>query len=216
MELTTKEQQRFNELLKRRPNGKVIHKPLLGFGEAVIFVDEDNNFVRDITDYNSKIDEFKIMEIKEQLMYIVDNVQFTDKDEAIKFLDKYNKVDEILSILEPRTKDVDNHKKIIIHDTDKLKKCLKEILELSKDVITFNFTTDDFFNKVEQDFINTPNSSGKYIMSFVNCIQGYNDAKFLWTPIWRFRCTSFTSGYEYSQPSYVYNEKEAFENITTK
>ena len=54
MDLTTKEQQQFDELLKRRPNGKLITKPLLGFGEAIIFVDENNNFVRDITDYNSK------------------------------------------------------------------------------------------------------------------------------------------------------------------
>lgn len=151
------------------------------------------------------------MEIKELLVYIVDNIQFTDKDDAIKFVAKYEKVNEIMSILEPRTKDVDNHKKIIKHDTDKLKKCLKEILELSKSVMRFNFATDEFFNNVEQDFINRPNSSGKYIMTFVNYIQGYNDVKFLWEPIWRFRCTNFTSGYEYSQPSYVCNEKEAFE-----
>lgn len=58
MGLTEKEQQRFNELLKRRPNGKLITKLLLGFGEAIIFVDEDNNFTRDITDYNSRIDDF--------------------------------------------------------------------------------------------------------------------------------------------------------------
>lgn len=151
------------------------------------------------------------MEIKEQTIYIVDNVQFTDKDDAIKFAAKYEKVDEIMSILEPRTKDVDNHKKIIKHDTDKLKKCLKEILELSKSVMNFNFATDDFFNNVEQDFINRPNSNGNYIMKFVSYIQGYNDAKFLWDPIWRFRCTNFTSGYEYSQPYYVCKEKEAFE-----
>lgn len=151
------------------------------------------------------------MEIKEQLVYIVDNVQFTDKDEAIKFAAKYEKVEEIMSILEPRTKDVDYHKKIIKHDTDKLIKCLKEILELSKNVITFNFATDEFFNNVEQDFINRPNSSGKYIITFVHYIQGYDDAKFLWEPIWRFRCTNFTSGNEYSHPRYVSNEKEAFE-----
>ena len=58
MELTAKEQQRFNELLKRRPNGKLISKLLLGFGEAIVFVDEDNNFVRDITDYNARINDF--------------------------------------------------------------------------------------------------------------------------------------------------------------
>lgn len=153
------------------------------------------------------------MEIKEQLVYIVDNVQFTDKDEAIKFAAKYEKVEEIMSILEPRTKDVDNHNNIIMHDPDKLKKCLKEILELSKSVLTFNFATDEFFNNVEQDFINRPNSSGKYISTFVYYIQGYDDAKFLWEPIWRFRCTSFTSGYEYSQPHYVYKEQEAFETL---
>lgn len=54
MDLTPKEQLRFNELLKRRPNGKLITKPLLGFGEAIIFVDENNNFVRDITEYIAK------------------------------------------------------------------------------------------------------------------------------------------------------------------
>lgn len=58
MDLTSKEQQRFNELLKRRPNGKLVCKSLLGFGEAIVFVDEDNNFTRDITDYNSRIDDF--------------------------------------------------------------------------------------------------------------------------------------------------------------
>lgn len=151
------------------------------------------------------------MEIKEQLVYVVDNVQFTNKDEAIKFAEKYDKADEIMSILEPRTKDVDNHKKIIKHDTDKLKKCLKEILELSKSVMTFNFATDDFFNNVEQDFINRQNRNSRYIMSFVSYIQGYNDAKFLLEPIWRFRCTNFISGNEYSQPYYIHNEKEAFE-----
>jgi hypothetical protein len=150
------------------------------------------------------------MEIKEQLYYIVDNVQFTDKDEAINFAAKYEKVDEIMSILEPRTKDVDNHKKIIKNDPDKLKKCLKEILELSKSVMCFNFATDEFFDNVEQDFINRPNSRGNYIMTFVHYIQGYEDVKFLWDPIWRFRCTNFTSGCEYSQPCYVFNEKEAF------
>ena len=151
------------------------------------------------------------MEIKEQLIYIVDNVQFTDKDEAIKFANKYEKVEEIMSILEPRTKDVDYHKKIIKHDTDKLKKCLKEILELSKSVLSFNFATDEFFNNIEQDFINRPNSSGKYIMLLVHYTQGFNEVKFLWDPIWRFRCINFNSGYEYSQPHYVFNEKEAFE-----
>ena len=151
------------------------------------------------------------MDIKKQIVYIVDNVQFTDKDEAINFASKYEKVDEIMSILEPRTKDVDYHKKIIKHDTDKLKKCLTEILELSKSVMNFNFATDEFFNNIEQDFINRPNSNGNYIMQFVHYIQGYNDVKFLWDPIWRFRCTNFTSGYEYSQPFYVCNEKEAFE-----
>ena len=150
------------------------------------------------------------MEVKEQLVYIVDNVQFTDKDEAINFAAKYEKVDEIMSILEPRTKAVDNHKKIIKHEPDKLKKCLKEILELSKSVMCFNFATDEFFNNVEQDFINSPNSSGKYIATFVYYIQGYEAAKFLWNPIWRFRCTNFISGCEYSQPCYVFNEKEAF------
>lgn len=153
------------------------------------------------------------MEIKEQLFYIVDNVQFTDKDDAIKFAEKYDKVNEIMSVLEPRTKDVDYHKKIIKHDTDKLKKCLKEILELSKSVMSFNFEIDEFFNNVEKDFINRPNSNGQYIMSLVHYIQGYDDAKFLWEPIWRFRCTNFTSGYEYSQPSYVWKEKEAFETL---
>ena len=58
MELTIKEQQRFNELLKTYPNGKVILKQLLGFGEATVFVDENNNIIRDITDYNEKIDNF--------------------------------------------------------------------------------------------------------------------------------------------------------------
>lgn len=151
------------------------------------------------------------MEIKEQLIYIVDNVQFTDKDNAIKFAEKYDKVNEIMSVLEPRTKDIDYHKKIIKHDTDKLKKCLKEILELSKNVMNFNFATDEFFNNVEQDFINRPNSNGKYISTFVYYIQGYDDVKFLWDPIFRFRCINFTSGNEYSQPSYVWKEKEAFE-----
>lgn len=150
------------------------------------------------------------MEVKEQTVYIVDNIQFTDKDKAIKFATKYEKVEEIMSILEPRTKDVDNHKKIIKHDTNELKKCLKEILELSKSVIRFNFITDEFFNNVEQDFINRPNSSGKFIMTFVQYIQGYDDAKFLWEPICRFRCINFTSGCEYSQPYYVFKEKEAF------
>ena len=54
MGLTSKEQQRFDELQKTYPNGKVIFKPLLGFGEATIFVDENNNCIRDITDYNTK------------------------------------------------------------------------------------------------------------------------------------------------------------------
>ena len=58
MVLTLKEQQLFNELLKTYPNGKVIFKPLLGFGEATVFVDENNNCIRDITDYNSRIDDF--------------------------------------------------------------------------------------------------------------------------------------------------------------
>ena len=62
------------------------------------------------------------MEIKEQLVYIVDNVQFTDKDKAIKFAAKYEKVEEIMSILDPRTKAVEQHKAILKHDTDKLKK----------------------------------------------------------------------------------------------
>jgi hypothetical protein len=150
------------------------------------------------------------MEIKEQTIYTVDNVQFTDKDAAIKFAEKYDKVNEIMSALDPRTKAVEQHKTIIKHDTDKLKKCLKEILELSKSVMNFNFATDEFFNNVEQDFINRPNSSGNYIMTFINYIQGYNDAKFIWDPIWRFRCTNFISGCEYSQPCYVFNEKEAF------
>jgi hypothetical protein len=154
--------------------------------------------------------------IKEQLVYIVDNVQFSDKDDAIKFVAKYEKVDEIMSILEPRTKDVDNHNKIIKHDTDKLKKCLKEILELSKSIIRINFFTDEFINKVEQDFINYPNSNGNYIKSFVSYIQGYDDAKFLWRPILRFRCINFTSGYEYSQPFYVRNEKEALNKLLIK
>lgn len=58
MELTIKEQQRFNELQKTYPNGKVILKQLLGFGEATVFVDENNNVIRDITDYNSRINDF--------------------------------------------------------------------------------------------------------------------------------------------------------------
>ena len=58
MELTIKEQQRFDELQKTYPNGKVIFKPLLGFGEATIFVDENNNCIRDITDYDERIDDF--------------------------------------------------------------------------------------------------------------------------------------------------------------
>jgi hypothetical protein len=150
------------------------------------------------------------MEIKEQTIYIVDNVQFTDKNTAIKFAEKYDKVNEIMSVLEPRTKAVEQHKAILKHDTDKLKKCLKEILELSKSVMCFNFATDEFFDNVEQDFINRPNSRGNYIMTFVHYIQGYEDVKFLWDPIWRFRCTNFISGCEYSQPCYVYNETEAF------
>ena len=148
------------------------------------------------------------MEIKEQLVYIVDNIQFTDKDEAIKFAAKYDEVDKIMSILNPRTKAVEQHKAILKHDTDKLKKCLKEILELSKSAIRLNFNTDEFINKVEQDFINYPNSNGNYITSFVRYIQGYDDVKFLWDPIWRFRCTNFTSGNEFSQPSYVWKEKD--------
>lgn len=58
MVLTIKEQHRFDELRKTYPNGKVIFKPLLGFGEATVFVDENNNVTRDITDYNSRIDDF--------------------------------------------------------------------------------------------------------------------------------------------------------------
>lgn len=58
MDLTLKEQQRFNELQKTYPNGKVIFKPLLGFGEATIFVDENNNYICDITDYDTQIDNF--------------------------------------------------------------------------------------------------------------------------------------------------------------
>ena len=58
MELTIKEQQRFDELRKTFPNGKVIFKPLLGFGEATVFIDENNNILRDITDYDNLINYF--------------------------------------------------------------------------------------------------------------------------------------------------------------
>lgn len=58
MELTAKEQRRFDELQKIFPNGKVIFKPLLGFGEATVFVDENNNVISDITDYDARIDDF--------------------------------------------------------------------------------------------------------------------------------------------------------------
>lgn len=58
MELTIKEQRRFDELQKIFPNGKVIFKPLLGFGEATVFIDENNNILRDITDYDARIDDF--------------------------------------------------------------------------------------------------------------------------------------------------------------
>lgn len=58
MVLTIKEQHRFDELQKTYPNGKVINKPLLGFGEATVFVDENNNIISDITDYDTRIDDF--------------------------------------------------------------------------------------------------------------------------------------------------------------
>ena len=58
MELTIKEQQRFDELRKTFPNGKVIFKPLLGFGEATVFIDENNNVISDITDYDARINDF--------------------------------------------------------------------------------------------------------------------------------------------------------------
>ena len=58
MDLTTKEQQRFDELQKTYPNGKVIFKSLLGFGEATVFVDENNNVISDITDYDTRINDF--------------------------------------------------------------------------------------------------------------------------------------------------------------
>lgn len=58
MGLTIKEQHRFDELRKTYPNGKVINKPLLGFGEATVFVDENNNIISDITDYDTRIDDF--------------------------------------------------------------------------------------------------------------------------------------------------------------
>lgn len=58
MGLTIKEQHRFDELQKIYPNGKVINKPLLGFGEATVFVDENNNIISDITDYDTRIDDF--------------------------------------------------------------------------------------------------------------------------------------------------------------
>ena len=58
MVLTIKEQQRFDELQKTYQNGKVIFKPLLGFGEATVFVDENNNVISDITDYDARIDDF--------------------------------------------------------------------------------------------------------------------------------------------------------------
>lgn len=58
MGLTIKEQHRFDELRKTYPNGKVINKSLLGFGEATVFVDENNNIISDITDYDTRIDYF--------------------------------------------------------------------------------------------------------------------------------------------------------------
>ena len=141
--------------------------------------------------------------IKELTIYEVKGVRFDNLNDASRYEDLCDEIECIMSILQHRTKDVDNHKKIIKHDTDNLKKCLKEFYKLCSKYLPQHKR---IFEEV---------SSGIRHVSHAHRIIEDNNAYYpiISDTAYRFRCINMETCMEFSQPYYANHPEEGLELI---
>ena len=139
--------------------------------------------------------------MKTIMVYEVNGKRFDDLEEAKAYEVICENVDEIVCILLPRTKEVDEGADCLKQDVDFLKTCFRSFCFLCSRVIP---DWKDWFTQVA--------NGDRHFSHIGRILSDYSDDfPVLWSTYCRFCCIDFENGYEFQQPYFVTHQEEFFE-----
>lgn len=144
--------------------------------------------------------------IKEIKVYETNGKRFDTLADAENYDYLCNKVNEVMSRLEKRTDDVEHERAYLKHNITVLNTTLSDFCNICKEV---------FYGWDRAVEICEKTSEGTAHFSHMARLLSDNSHKYpiLHDAMFRFCCTDFNTGFEFSQPYYASHPEEFFEHI---
>lgn len=146
------------------------------------------------------------MSIKEFIVYEVDGKRFDQEIDAQYYKHLCQRISKIMSLLKPRTKEVEDNLAYIEHDKKNLNIAFSRFMGVCGEVIPL---FKEGFAQVgvgERHISHAGYIIGNYSSDFPIISKTFS----------RFSCINFETGYEFQQPYYASHIQEAFEDIERK
>lgn len=167
-----------------------------------VFIDAEGN-KHQFEDFAFDVMDSELDSMEKIIGYVVKGKRFDDPMEALKYETLCERVEDIMSSLEPRTERVDNGLEYIPHGVTVVKDSFKEFCDVCGDTIP----------RFKNWFVETGNGE-RHISHVGKILSDYSeDYPILQKTLFRFECISFENGYEFMQPYYVTHQEEFFEDM---
>lgn len=134
-------------------------------------------------------------------VYEVEGKRFDREEDAQAYEHLCQRVSKVMSVLKPRTQEVEDGLAFLEHDKDSLNTSFSLLMGICGDVIP---SWKEWFDQV---------AKGERHISHAGRIISECDYPVIRDAFFRFMCTDFGTGYEFQQPYYATNIDEAFKDI---
>jgi hypothetical protein len=134
-------------------------------------------------------------------VYEVEGKRFDREEDAQAYEHLCQRVSRVMSVLKPRTKEVEEGLCYIEHDKKALNTAFSLLMGICGDVIP---DWKEWFDQV---------AKGERHISHAGRIISECDYPVIRNAFFRFMCTDFVTGYEFQQPYFAAHTEEAFKNI---
>ena len=134
-------------------------------------------------------------------VYEVEGKRFDREEDARVYEHLCQRVSKVMSVLKPRTKEVEDGLAYIEHDKEAVKIAFAQFMGICADVIP---SWEKWFVQV---------AKGERHISHAGRIISECDYHVIRNAFFRFMCTDFVTGYEFQQPYFAAHTEKAFKEI---
>lgn len=137
-------------------------------------------------------------------VYEVEGKRFDREEDAQAYEHLYQRVRKVMSLLKPRTQEVEDCLVYLEHGKEELNTALKLLMGICGEVIP---SWKEWFDQV---------AKGERHISHAGRIISECDYPIIRNEFFRFMCIDFETGYEFQQPYFASHPEEAFKEIENR